>query len=455
MKCVYLRYLPVTLSALLGLASISSSAGVTGLEAMQTKIASILSAHRQAVGRNVLFSASDCYSKDDGLSVPLAPHLREIILSSLEQNGFKAVKPDGGIRNTWVLSCRWKRKGDHLAFTFIATARVGGKRAQVFVLPATISVSEIKPQLLQPDMASYSRTLVRRLAENERAFKPWRVYVRPFEVSGIVSGKRSNEYFYQWMRRGVEESSLFIPADPPRELAMLSKESLRLRGIWPRLKEPLSLTADLLAVERQIQGNVSVAKPHVQIQAELIGQNNTGQPLLASVQIPLAKLPPEVAADLISKEPEDQTTAVAATSYKGLKLELATSRGEGTAIYRDGSQIQFLVRVNRPAYVYLFDLNSRGEAVLLYPTLGVSPRKLAADKLLLLPDDGMPYELVVSPPYGKDLVWAVASETGLVLPEKMQGDWTKASRLRERLLAASESAPQGFAEAQLVVQTTH
>ncbi len=455
MKCAYLPYLPLTLSAFFAQASVSlqSSAEVTGIQAMQTKVIGVLSEQRQTIGTNVLFSASDCYSKDNELSLPLAPHLRDLMVSALEQNGFKVIKPDVAVEDAWVLSCRWKRKSDKLAFTFMATPWTGGKRGEISVLSVMIPASEIEPHLLQPDMASYARTLIRRLAKNERTLKPWRVYIRPVEVSGVISGKACNAYFNQWMRQAVQESNVLIPVDAPIELAQLSTDTLRLRGIRPRPK--LSLTSDLLAVERQIKGNVSADKQAVEIEAELISKTNAIQPISASVQIPFAKLPRDIASEMFSKRPKDQAIAQAPTSLKGLNVELATSRGEGTAIYRDGAKIQFLVRVNRPAYVYLFDLNSKGEAVQLYPALGVKNRKLSPDKLLLLPDDGMPYELVVSPPYGKDLVWAIASETALDLPEKMEGDWTKAEGLQKRLWALSEATPRGFAEAQLVVHTIH
>ncbi len=153
MKCVCLRYLPVTLGALLGLVSVSSSAEVTGIQAMQAKVIRVLSAQRRVVGAKVLFSASDCYSKDDELSLPLAPHLRNLMVSALEQNGFKVIKPDAAVENAWVLSCSWKRKGDKLAFTFMATPWTGGKRGEISVLSMMIPASEIEPQLLQPDRA--------------------------------------------------------------------------------------------------------------------------------------------------------------------------------------------------------------------------------------------------------------------------------------------------------------
>ncbi|MGH8652936.1 MAG: hypothetical protein ACREYE_12540 [Gammaproteobacteria bacterium] len=98
---------------------------------MQTKVISVLSEQRQTIGTNVLFSASDCYSKDNELSLPLASHVRQLMVWALEQNGFKVIKPDVAIENAWVLSCRWKRKGDKLAFTFIATPWTGGKRGEI------------------------------------------------------------------------------------------------------------------------------------------------------------------------------------------------------------------------------------------------------------------------------------------------------------------------------------
>ncbi|MGH8605143.1 MAG: hypothetical protein ACREXR_20855, partial [Gammaproteobacteria bacterium] len=295
MKCVQLRYLPLTLSAVFSVASVSSGAEVTGIQAMQAKVIGVLSEQRQTIGTNVLFSASDCYSKDDGLSLPLASHLRNSLVPALEQSGFKVVKPDVAVENAWVLSCRWKRKGDQLAFTFMATPWTGGKRGEISVLSVMIPASEIEPQLLQPDMASYARTLIRRLAKNERPLKPWRVYVRPVEVSGIVSGKACNVYFNQWMRQAVQESNVLIPVDAPTELAKLSPQTLRLRGIQPRPK--LSLTSDLLAVERQIKGSVSADKQAVEIEAVLTRKTNTAQPVSASVQIPFARLPRDIASE--------------------------------------------------------------------------------------------------------------------------------------------------------------
>ncbi|MGH8603656.1 MAG: hypothetical protein ACREXR_13035, partial [Gammaproteobacteria bacterium] len=328
MKCVYSPYLPVTLSALFSLASVSGSAEVTGIEATQAKVISVLSEQRQVVGANVLFSATDCYSKDDGLSLPLASHLRNRMVSALEQNGFKVVK-SVALENAWVLSCSWKRKGDNLAFSFIAAPWIGGNRGDLSVLSAIIATSEIEPALLQPDMASYARTLVRRLAENERTLKPWRVYVRPIEVSGIVSGKVCNSYFNQWMRQAMQESNVLIPVDAPTELAQLSADTLRVRGIQPRPKADMSLTSDLLAVERQIKGSVSAGKQAIEIEAELISKTNAGQPVSASVQIPFAKLPRDVFSDMFSDMPKSQPIAQAPISLKGLNVELATSRGEG------------------------------------------------------------------------------------------------------------------------------
>jgi len=133
-------------------------------------------------------------------------------------------------------------------------------------------------------------------------------------------------------------------------------------------------------------------------------------------------------------------------------VELSTSRGEGKASYRIGQQISFLVRVNRDAFVYLFDLDSNGDAALLYPAFEIAGKQLPAGQLLLLPDDGMPYELEVTHPPGKDLVWAVASQTQLDLPGELTGDWARAEVLMERVRRMGTTSG-AYAEAQLVLYT--
>ncbi len=134
-------------------------------------------------------------------------------------------------------------------------------------------------------------------------------------------------------------------------------------------------------------------------------------------------------------------------------VELATSRGEGTAVYKRGSFIRFLVRLNRDAYVYLFDFNSKGEAIRLYPEPRARVRPIVAGAPMVIPDDSFDYAFEVQPPFGKDEVLAVAAEQPLAIPDELAGDWAWADAVPNKLRALGEAVSGGYAEARLELVT--
>jgi hypothetical protein len=73
--------------------------------------------------------------------------------------------------------------------------------------------------------------------------------------------------------------------------------------------------------------------------------------------------------------------------------------------------------------------------------------------LLLLPDDHLPYEIVISPPFGEDISWVVASEKLLPLPAKLEGDWVDNSVFKGRVRELGKKTNLGYAEAQVLIKT--
>jgi hypothetical protein len=121
-----------------------------------------------------------------------------------------------------------------------------------------------------------------------------------------------------------------------------------------------------------------------------------------------------------------------------------------------------LIRLNRSAWVYLFNLDPEGKATLLYPVdetgrlarngqCGALPRPGTP---LILPEDGCSYDLVVAEPYGRDRVWAVAAEAPLVFPADLEGEWKMADNLLNRLRTQGLSRKGGYSEAEVEVITT-
>jgi hypothetical protein len=119
------------------------------------------------------------------------------------------------------------------------------------------------------------------------------------------------------------------------------------------------------------------------------------------------------------------------------------------------------VRINQDAWVYLFDINPKGEVVLLYPVdengeLASDQKcgsRLFAGKALVLPEDGCSYDLVVDEPYGKDAVWVVASEFPLYLSDFSNDDWFSADLFQENLRKQGFAKSGGYAEAMVEIIT--
>jgi hypothetical protein len=146
-------------------------------------------------------------------------------------------------------------------------------------------------------------------------------------------------------------------------------------------------------------------------------------------------------------------------SIGGLKVELSTNRGDLKPRFQDGEQIRFLLRLNREAFAYIFYLNPDGSATLLYP-LDRHNRpdnhapKLAANSLLVLPDDGCPYDLKACEPFGSDRVKALVCEKRLLLPPPESADWKHAETLLSALCGQALKMQCGYAESQLKVIIT-
>ena len=119
------------------------------------------------------------------------------------------------------------------------------------------------------------------------------------------------------------------------------------------------------------------------------------------------------------------------------------------------------MRLNRSAWVYLFNLDPKGKATLLYPVdenghharVGQCGSLPEPHKPIILPEDGCSYDLVVEAPYGTDRVWAVAAESPLNFPADLKGDWEKADKLVNRLRSQGLSRKGGYAEAQVEIVT--
>ena len=250
----------------------------------------------------------------------------------------------------------------------------------------------------------------------------------------------------------------------------LSSETLRQRGTRGiaakhKKKETSSLVAVLADAEGVLRGKAWRQGRTVAANVEIYDMDDT-MITAASVDIPNEIFPERMInppqTPILEKIPSPpQTVGAMDISKGGLSAQIATDHGENEPLYRKGEHIRFIVRINKDAWVYLFDINPQGEVVLLYPVdeNGELARdrecgsRLQSGKALVLPGDGCSYDLVADEPYGKDAVWAVASRTPLDLSGISANDWSDAEIFQQKIRMQGLSGSEGYAEAMLEMVT--
>lgn len=97
-----------------------------------------------------------------------------------------------------------------------------------------------------------------------------------------------------------------------------------------------------------------------------------------------------------------------AEQNREFKAKVWPDRGEG-AIYKENETVRFLFRTNKDCYVYLYHMDSVGQVRLLFPNRYRASNRVNANKTYTIPDETMNFEFQISPPFGSEIVKAVAS----------------------------------------------
>ena len=410
--------------------------------------------------KTVRLSPIDFFDAPSRTVLPLAGQIRSSLAQDPTRSGYRVLTPHQSARSFWLLRGGWRDRGNQLSLSYTATLWNNGKPGRAQAVSSRLDKKLFPKALFQSDLVSQAQTLLHRLALNERLDGVSSVHIKPVAVGGVIGGRQSNRFFTDWLRNAVDASSMLVAVDTKKAIAKLTRSRLRTRGLRPvsrknknTASKGKSLAADLVNAQTEIAAAVTVQNTS-RLVVKAVLQNTRGQAVSdAIVEVPANWLPQPVYQELYAPPEKPKLAATVPIVQQGLRVELATTHGDGVASYRQGEKVTFLARVNRAAHIYLFNFDSKGGAVLLYPAMDVTPTRLPPGQPLVLPDDGMPYELEVFPPFGKDLVWIVASERRLAVPRELTGDWTRAEVTMKRVRALARQVG-AFGEAQLIIETS-
>ncbi len=414
----------------------------------------------------VLISTNDFFDAHSGLSLPLATQLRGKFITAMKNQGARVLLPGCDEDQYLILQGTWQKEGDFLALDMKIMKLIAAGPEAVAAASSKVLLKKIDKRALIADLDSWGRYLVRKLEGKVRDRKHQSVYLRKFKPKGeLLSQPDLAHYLNDWIRPALAESSLFRALDPQKELKGLKVEQLRTRGlrknrgIRAETKNESDLTADLLHADSEFWGSVWRNHDDLEIRASILDANGC-QITAANIAVPSALFPDYL---VQTEEPaeieEDPMPTPASHICKGgLQVEISTNRGDDLPRYRQGEQIRFLVRINRDARVYIFYLNPDKSTTLLYPLDSQSQpdngaQPLKASRLLVLPDDGCPYDLKVSEPFGRDQVLVIASEKPLPLPKSDSPLWQQADALLNELRNQMLRKNCGYAEAKIELIT--
>ena len=444
----------------------SFGGGMT-LDKAVSKLADKLTKMGTLTGEPVFISPLDFYDAQSELSLPLAKLLREKMIAEMREAGVRVLLPGADEDRYMILQGTWQRQKDRL-YLNMKIMKLGPDGPEVIsAASVNLPFDAVDPDLMKPDRDSWGRYLVRKLEKNTDGHNRRTVHIRNFKVVRSTGATVDSEgYFPGWLRPALNESRLFKPLDQLNAMKGISVETIRTRGIETRpVQENTGLTTDLLVAEAELRGAAWIhdRKGVVEIQLQ-IKKRQGADFSSATADIPADLFPNYIinppSPPPLPPAPIEKVNTGGNVSINGLTVELSTTRGEGQPYYGKGEKMRFVIRLNRTARLYLFDLDPTGRVSLLYPVDPNTGRLVQGEKFrvipgkpIVLPEDGASFEMVATEPFGKDTVWAVASEIPLSIPEQLTGQWAMSDVLIENIRKQGFSSHVGYAEDQLKLVT--
>lgn len=108
--------------------------------------------------------------------------------------------------------------------------------------------------------------------------------------------------------------------------------------------------------------------------------------------------------------PEVQEVLIQPLQRGSPGLELSVNKGCG-AVYQHGEELHVTVKSPRNGYLTLIDFSPNGKAKVIFPNAYCQDNFVQAGKEYTIPGDLLPFKFVIAPPDGKEILFALVTET--------------------------------------------
>lgn len=367
------------LLAAAGLAGMAGPGPAVAYDALNTAVNELarnlkdqLAAKGALEHRPVLVTPDGFFELGKGMRLPLSETLSEGFRDALHGYGVTTVLIPGDHGAVLDLKGKWRGTCEQGLSLQVSVNRLTDSDGVVPIATASKQVTQVDPDLCKRDIDFLGRDVVRQL---ERGLRDKRtVYVRPVSAAGDVpQPERLGEHLASWLESALAQDRAnrrLRAIEPAARLGPLPSKELVTRGMKPGRSAPgetaPSVVADMVQAQSELVGMVDVHEEHVRVDLRLVDSRSYEVVRSASAELHRTLLPPDL------WKPVSRCYARTLPENPDLGLDLGTDHGERRVTYRDGDRIRFVVRVDRPSHVYLFDINSGCEVVVLYPRPDIS-----------------------------------------------------------------------------------
>jgi hypothetical protein len=332
--------------------------------------------------------------------------LKNELESSLTRRGYKIV-PDIADAKYVVGASYQKDKEKLRVFIKCAKADLSGVKSYDY----GIDLEALDPASFKEDLRSKTLQLVFNLMDGQQGRK---IYISPVKEGSYKYVSEFSNSLTSSVKSEIVKlfKSVTVIDEKPRADILANSRSIAIKA--KDVKDLKTSDAFFTGADSILEGEYFVNGDKVtvnmylkDIEGKILGSANTDieRPMISS------KLTDATAKTLSELADVRQESTGAA----GIKL--STSKGGDFPVYREGEKVVFYVQVAAPLYVYIYNLNPKGEATLLYPYEQTAPQSaLLPGVLYTIPSERDGFELPVEPPFGMEAVKAFASPIPLPYP---------------------------------------
>lgn len=270
---------------------------------------------------------------------------------------------------------------------------------------AIASLAKEKQDELLKDPMVCLTVAIYSLAKNA-PHKPFTVAVAKVGYQDTELGSRFSKYMIQEIEEKLTGASELYKVVPQRTFRNeLSRSRISIGDFLSR-KTEIGLLGE---IKGMVFGQYWDRGDSIELKMELLETGGMGAKIGSeSVDLPKDMFPKNVEFMPDSTSLQGWDIFGSAEQNKEFKVKVWPNKGEG-AIYKENEIVQFLFRTNKDCYVYLYHMDSVGQVRLLFPNRYQASNRVEANKTYTIPDETMNFEFQISPPFGSEIVKAVAS----------------------------------------------